>query len=128
MILDSDVLIWFLRRETTAKHLIDSSENRAISVVSLMELLQGAKSKHEMMLIRSLIADTGFRVLPLEESIGEAALVLIEEHASSNGLQLADALIAATAIKAGEVLATGNVRHFRPIRALHVKPFHPQRH
>jgi predicted nucleic acid-binding protein len=54
MIFDSDVLIWFLRREPNAVHLIDSSVDRSISIVTLMEVLQAAKARTEMRTIRGL--------------------------------------------------------------------------
>jgi len=62
----------------------------------------------------------------LSESIGQRAAALIERHALSDGLQLADALIAATAIEYGEKLATGNARHFRSIRNLELHAFKPR--
>ena len=52
---------------------------------------------------------------------------LMEAHAFSCGLQVADALIAATAREAGEILATGNIRHFRPIAGCACGPFVPMR-
>ena len=96
-------------------------------MITLMEAVQGSRSKTRMRTILDLFAASGFRVLPLSESIGHLAAGLIEEHTLAHGLQMPDALIAATAIEAGEVLATANVRHFRPIRRLELKPFHPRR-
>jgi predicted nucleic acid-binding protein len=55
----------------------------------------------------------------------ENELTLIEEHALLAGLHLEEALIAATAMEAGEVLATSNFRHFRVIHRLESKAFHP---
>jgi predicted nucleic acid-binding protein len=127
MIFDSDVLIWFLRREPNAMALIDSTPDRSVSVVTLMEALQGAKSRVDMRMLHSLFRETGFRIFPLTEVIGSKATMLIEEHALSGGLRVTDALIAATAIDSGEVLATSNVRHFRAIRSLEVRAFHPRR-
>lgn len=67
-----------------------------------------------------------FRVLPLSESIGHLAAGLMEEHAHSSSLHIEDALIAATAREAGETLATGNLRPFRHIANLDLKPFRPR--
>ena len=126
MIFDSDVLIWFLRGESDAVALIEADPDRAVSVITLMEAVQGSRSKAHMRTILDLFAASGFRVLPLSESIGHLAAGLIEEHTLAHGLQMPDALIAATAIEAGEVLVTANLRHFRPIRRLALKPFHPR--
>ena len=127
MIFDSDVVIWASRGDAEAASWINADSDPAMSVVTLMEVLQGTRSAVEMKQTRQLIRVLQFRVLPLTESIGNAATALIEEHALAHGLQLADALIAATAIDAAEVLATGNVRHFRSVRALEVKAFRPRR-
>ena len=126
MIFDSDVLIWFLRGDLGAGDLVDSASERTISIVTLMEVQQGARSKLEMRTTRELFQKRGFRIAPLSESIGHIAAALIEEHATSHGLRIIDALIAATAREAGETLATGNVRHFRVIANLDVKPFRPR--
>jgi predicted nucleic acid-binding protein len=107
--------------------LIRVTPDRSISIVVLMEVLQGARSKQDMRIIKESLYSLRFRVLPLSESIGHTAAALIDEHAHSAGLHLEDALIAATAIDAGEVLATANTRHFGPIRGLAVKTFRPRR-
>jgi len=49
----------------------------------------------------------------------------MEAHALKGGLQVADAIIGATARETGEILATGNIRHFRPIAGLRLKIFRP---
>jgi predicted nucleic acid-binding protein len=127
MTFDSDVLIWLTRDEPEAIALINATPDRSMSVVALIEVLQGARSKQEMRKIKDSLNDLRFRILPLSEFIGHTAAALIEEHAHSSGLRIEDALIAATAIESGEVLATANTRHFSPIRRLAVKTFRPRR-
>jgi predicted nucleic acid-binding protein len=126
VIFDSDVLIWFSRGDAEAIALVNASIDRSVSIVSLMEILQGVKSKAEMRTTKQFFQMLNFRVLPLTESIGQIAANLIDEHALSCGLSVTDALIAATAREAGETLATGNMRHFRPIANLDLKPFRPR--
>ena len=127
VIYDTDVLIWFLRGDRRAAELIESDPDRESSIISLMELMQGARSRTEIRVIRRFFQENRFRLLPINESISHAAASLIEEHAMSAGLQIADALIAATAREAGSALITGNVRHFQNIPGLEVKPFRPAR-
>jgi predicted nucleic acid-binding protein len=126
MIFDSDVLVWFSRNDPEAIALVNSTRVRAVSIVSMMELLQGVRSKLELRTTKQFFQELSFRILPLSESIGHIAAGLIEEHALSCGLHVEDALIAATAREAGETLATANLRHFRPIANLHLKPFRPR--
>ena len=123
MIFDSDVLTWFSRGDYSALRSIEAEADRKLSIVSLMELIQGARSKAEVRIIRGLLIQHNFEILSLSEDIGFLAASLMEEHSPSHGLQLADALIAATARQHGETLMTGNVRHFRSLPALDLKPF-----
>ena len=64
-------------------------------------------------------------MLPINESVSHLAATLVEEYTLKDGVQLADALIAATARASASVLITGNVRHFRSIPALELKSFRP---
>jgi len=125
MIFDTDVLVWFLRGDSAAVRLIESQSERAISVVTAMELLQGARSRGEIKEIHQFIQQSRIRLIPVNESISHVALSLLEAYALGQGLRVADALIAATAREAALPLATGNARHFKAIAGLEVKVFRP---
>ena len=88
-----------------------------------MELLQGARSKKESAELMRFFRENDFEVVPLDEPISYGALALMEEHAQGDGLQVADALIAATVRQLGDVLLTGNVRHFRRLSGIRLKEF-----
>ncbi len=125
MIFDTDVLIWASRGNRRAARIIDAATDRELSIVSLMEMLQGARSKLEVRQIQQSLRQLQFHILPLSESIGAIAAALIEQHATAHGIQLADALIAATALESDLPLCTGNAKHFRPIRNLSRVAFRP---
>ena len=125
MIFDTDILIWCFRGNRKALEMIGSEPERAVSIVSFMELVQGARSLVEVREIRRFLRDNTFRILPLDEAMSHLAASLMEAHALRSGLQVADALIAATARETGEILATGNIRHFRPIAGIRLKTFRP---
>jgi len=125
MIFDTDVLIWVLRGNPKAAKAVDDTNARAVSMVTYMELLQGARDKREVKAIKSFLTDMRFRSLPLTENIGHRASIYMEEYGLSAALSLADALIAATAVEAHEPLLTGNDRHYRPIRELELRRFRP---
>lgn len=122
---DTDVLIWFLRGHGKAGKLVSAAEERAVSVITYMELLQGARDKREARAIQDFLADLGFGVLPLSENIGHRALVYVEEYALKAGLGVADALIAATAVENKLPLCTADHRHYRPVNDLDVRLFSP---
>jgi predicted nucleic acid-binding protein len=125
MIFDTDVLIWASRGNLRAARTIDAATDRELSIVSFMELLQGARSKLETRQIRQSLRQLQFRILPLSERIGGTAAAIVEQHALAHGIQLADALIAATAIEGDLPLCTANVKHFRPIGSLSRVAFRP---
>jgi hypothetical protein len=125
MMFDTDVLIWALRGNQAAAELLDGQAERAVSIVSVMELHQGARSRQESKSIRHFLLNNNLRVIAINESISHLAATLVEDHALTNGLGLADALIAATARESGIILATGNVRHMRSIAGLELKAFRP---
>ena len=125
MLFDTDVLIWAIRGNTKAAGAIDRDVEREISVVNYIELLQGARNKNEIKMLRSFIIDLGFSIHPLSAEIGYRASVYIEEYGLSTGLVLADALVAATAVEFQKPLLTGNAKHFRSISELQLKAFRP---
>ena len=125
MLFDADVLIWLLRRNPNAIETIDRTNDRALSVVTFMDLLQGARDKQEVRAIKDLLADEGFRMMPLSENIGHRAAIYIEEFGLRTRLSVSDALLAATAVENQLPLCTANQRHFKVIPVLQLKPFHP---
>lgn len=64
-------------------------------------------------------------ILPITAAISERAAGLVEIHCLGDGLLLADALIAATAIEHALTLASANTKHFRPIQGLDLQAFEP---
>ena len=64
-------------------------------------------------------------IMPLSVAISERAMRLIDRHAMGDGLQLGDALIAATALEHGLPLLTANLKHFRSVEELSVEQFDP---
>ena len=125
MLFDSDVLIWFHRGNARAAAVAGAVSARFISVVTLMEVLQGAKNRREMEDIKDVLETFKFQVLPLTENIGSRAAVYVEEYGLSHGLCALDALIGATAVEQGLTLVTANRRHFVCISGLHLKIFVP---
>lgn len=125
LLFDTDVLIWYLRGHEEARRLLDSIRNPALSAVTYMELAQGCRDKRELALLKNDLATRDARIYPIGEDISHRAMALIETHALSDGLQLADALIAATALVRDMPLVTGNARHFAVVGGLLVERFVP---
>jgi predicted nucleic acid-binding protein len=125
VLFDTDILIWIQRGNHRAAALVEREEERCISVLTYMELLQGAKEKRQHQHTLDFLRDFSFRILPLSENIGHRAAIYIEEYSLSHGLRAGDALIAATATENGLTLCTSNVRHYKPIKEVKIKVFKP---
>ena len=125
MLFDTDVLVWFLRGNAKAAKAIDAASDRQVSVVSYLELLQGARNKQEIRTIKRFLLDMGFQMLPLTENIGHRAAVYMEEYCLKVEMCLADALLAATAVENQVPLRTGNRKHYRAVSDLEIKLFRP---
>lgn len=123
MVFDTDVVIWVLRGNSRAAAAVDAETERAISIVTYMELVQGARSRQELRQIKSFLTDAEFRVLPLSDGIGHRASIYVEEYGLGTALGVADALIAATAVAHNAGLYTGNRKHYGAIKELSIKVF-----
>lgn len=115
MIFDTDVIIWFMRGKAEAAPAVASipKESRFISIITYMELVQGIRSKAELKMLKKMLSQAALTILPLSEHIGRLASDLMDSYRLSSGLEVQDALIAATALAHQDTLYTGNVKHFK---------------
>lgn len=125
MLVDTDVLIWHLRGHPKAAQQLDRLTKLTISAVTWLELLQGFRNQAELLAVRKSLEMRRAERLPLTPAITERAVALMEALALSHGLQMGDALIAATALEHQFGVLTGNAKHFSPIVGLRVERFEP---
>ena len=125
ILVDTDVLIWNLRGNEKAARLLDRAHGLALSAVTYMELVQGMRDRRELQVLRQAMAFWSATIIHIDEHISARASFLVEQHALAHALQLADALIAATALERGLDLVTGNDKHYRAIEGLVIRRFRP---
>jgi len=125
LVVDTDVLIWYLRGNEKAFNSIENLENFHISVVTYMELVQGMRNKKELNSLRQAIHTWNCRILYITEEISAKAMFAVEQHFLSNAMQLADALIGSTAVTHGLPLLTGNDKHYKIMKGIQIKKFRP---
>lgn len=125
MLVDTDVLIWYLRGLPKAAQTLDRLPRLTISAITYLELLQGLRNAAELRAIQQSLAMRNTERLPLTPAITERATGLMERYSLSHGLQLGDALIAATALEHGLAVLTANTRHFSPVDGLRIERFLP---
>jgi hypothetical protein len=125
MLIDSDVLVWLTRGHQGAAARLKRIGVWRISVVTYMELAQGCRDKAELARVKKALSGSGTQIVPVNEAVCERATRLIDRYALSDGLQVGDALIAATALEHGLPLLSANVKHFGAIEGLNVERFDP---
>ncbi len=125
MLVDTDVLIWYMRGNEKAHQVIENETDLNLSVVTYVELVQGMRNKRELNLLRKSIKNWNAKIIYITEEISAKAMFYVEQHYLSHSIQLADALIAATAVSYGFPLLTANDKHYKMIKNLHIKIFRP---
>lgn len=103
---DTNILIDYLAGVEAARAELRRYEAPAMSLVTWMELLVGARDTREAAVIRTFA--TRFEVVPIDLAIAERATELRKRHR----LKLPDAIIWASAKTLGAVLVTRNERDF----------------
>lgn len=116
-LVDTTVFIDAFRKNVRAKaFLAQVFPPLFCSVITQAELIQGVRNNLEKKQINELLRT--IEVLPLTPSISEAMIVLVMRYTLFHGLQIPDALIAATAMEHNLTLVTANVKHFSFIKGL----------
>ena len=123
MLIDTDVLIWYLRGNRRAKTALDDLKEFSISCVTYMEIVQGLRNQNELRLWKSYLKERPIRQILIDTEISAKAMYLMEEFSLSHKLRMADALIAATASVYGLDLLTGNAADYKFLPGLSLKIF-----
>ncbi len=110
-LVDTDVMVDFLRAHPKAVGLIQSNAARIIlpSIV-VAELYAGVRGADEQTKLDHLISV--FRVEPVSGEIARAGGLYKRDYGKSHGVGLADALIMATGDALGAELKTLNVKYY----------------
>jgi predicted nucleic acid-binding protein len=108
-----------------AYEVIERSNTLFISVVTYMELVQGMRNKTELINLRKALLGWNAQILYITEEISAKAMFYVEQHYLSHSIQLADALIGATAIAYGFPLLTANDKHYKVLKDVQIEKFRP---
>ncbi len=125
MLIDTDVLIWYMRGNTKALDELEKHKNFSISVVTYMELVQGMRNNKELTALRKALKSWNCNIIYISEEISSKAMFYVEQHYLSHSMQIADALIGATAASYGMPLLTGNDIHYKVVKEIALKKFRP---
>ena len=119
---DSDVLIWHLRGERKAlrflQRLRDSEENELwTGVMQRAEIVFFMKPEEET---RTLLFLSQFKTASIDQRIVDVAAMLYRRWQPSHGLDINDAILAATIMQTGGQIFCLNTKHY-PMPGLLVK-------
>jgi len=81
------------------------------------------RNKDELNCLRQTLKGWETKLLYISEEISAKAMFYVEQHYLSHSLQLADALIGATAVSFGLPILTGNDKHYKAIKHVQIKKF-----
>jgi predicted nucleic acid-binding protein len=113
ILFDSDILIEYLRDNqhvaTELDQLAASAAVLAITPVTEAEIRHGLRSNERQKTERAL---SQFECLELTRKVGQRAGDYLKKYRKSHGIELADALIAATAVINRFALCTFNWKHY----------------
>jgi len=73
---DTDVLIWYMRGNKKAFKSIEKTSNFHISVITYMELVQGMRNKMELNALRKSLRDWNASIIYITEEISAKTNVL----------------------------------------------------
>ena len=125
MIIDTDVLILYLRGNIKAKDIVENCIPFSISVVTYMEIIQGMKNKEEFKVFQKQMLKWNTKIIQIDQEISSRAMFYIQEYSLSHSMMLADGLIAATVVQNSEASLTANDKHYKYIPNIDVVKFLP---
>lgn len=117
LLVDTDVMVDFLRGQIMACALINDHSKRIIlpSIV-VAELYAGVRGDQDLATLDRLLSL--FRIVPMSTEMARQGGLFKRDYAKSHGVGLADAIVAATATVENADLKTLNVKHYPMIKGL----------
>lgn len=114
ILVDTNVLVEMWRNPRSGPPVLQQS-SKSINTITYIEFVQGTRLRDKQKAKEFLQI---YDHLRLDAATCDTAIQLIEKHSETDGLRLADALIAATCLVHDLELVTLNRRHFQKIANL----------
>ncbi len=117
LLLDTDVLVDFLRGHSEAVAFVNAHSARIIlSSIVVAELYAGVRGDREQAVLEALVSL--FRVVPVSGEIAKTGGLYKRDYGKSHGVGLADTILAATAESENAELKTLNTKHYPMLQGL----------
>ncbi|MBT4286880.1 MAG: type II toxin-antitoxin system VapC family toxin [Deltaproteobacteria bacterium] len=124
MIVDTDILIWYSRGYQSAIDAIHNLDGFRLSVVTYMEIIQGVRNKKELNAFKKALGVLDAQVIQIDALISTKPMFYVEQYALSHSMELADALIGASAVIKQMPLFTENEKHYKHLPEIKIQKFH----
>ena len=118
-IIDTSILVDYLRGLPSAVDFLDSIKLPCISTITGMEIIQGSRNKKELEINFSFL--NNFKIIEIDREISKITMSLITKYRLKYNAKILDAFIAATAINQSKKLITRNIKDFQFIREIRIK-------
>lgn len=117
VLVDTDILIKSYRGDKVKQNNLKLLKDKyCISVITALELLNGAKSIHQRKEFNKVLRY--YSIVFIEEKISEEAFTLFKKYSYSNEMKISDTFIAATALQQDLILYTDNKKDFDFIKGI----------
>ena len=112
LLLDTSVLVALIRQQGPAMKWISGQLRTplAVSAATVLEIERGVQNDADR--VKAQAAMSVLLVIGMDEVIAARAGALLRRYAPSHGIDLPDAIIAATSLVTRTPLRTHNLRHF----------------
>ena len=90
-----------------------------------MEYVPFCRNKKELQIFENFLDKFDFKIYEIDNTISSQARKFVKQFALSHSIEMADALIAATALIYDEILCTSNAKHFLPIDGIKLEIYSP---
>lgn len=111
--IDSCIVIDFIKGNSIVENDLVKISKPCINFIVALELIQGARNKHELTMIKKKLKM--FWMLPMHNEIANLTFQLIDLFSLSHSLQIPDGIIASTVLIYDMPLYTNNLKDFRYI-------------
>jgi tRNA(fMet)-specific endonuclease VapC len=126
MLIDTSIFIDFMKGSSSAINFLVANSELTTSQLVVMELIRGGNDKRKISIknVEKMLDSLNVRIHPVEIKISDLSYKIFKDLYHKQGIGIADAFIAATALVNNEIFVTSNTKHFKNIKGLKVqKPY-----
>lgn len=112
LLLDTSVLVALIRQQPAAMKWLSGQSRTplAVSSATVLEIEFGVENEEDRAKVR--LAMSPLIVIAMDEAIARRAGAILRRYAPSHGLDMPDAIVAATSLVTRTPLRTHNLKHF----------------